>query len=91
LSKASEESLDGIARHLKSYGDDFVGVFANFGDEAVESVTKYSDDAISAMKNGIEPKLISSLDELGVNPSKFTDYGITSKSVAETTETLVTS
>ncbi|MGI6084516.1 MAG: hypothetical protein ACOYIF_03615 [Acetivibrionales bacterium] len=36
------------------------------------------------MKNGIEPELISKLDDLGIKPSDFEKFDIVSREVAET-------
>ncbi|MFZ5988015.1 MAG: DNA/RNA non-specific endonuclease [Bacillota bacterium] len=79
ITKYGQDGLTAITR----YGDDLIGNVAKYGDEAVQSAIKYGDNAIKAMKNGIEPGLISKLDDLGVKPSDFEKFGIVSKEFAE--------
>lgn len=79
ITKYGEDGLTAIY----VYGDDLVQNIAKYGDEAVESAIKYGDNAIAAMKNGIEPSLISQLDSIGLTPANFSKYGIVSREAAQ--------
>ncbi len=72
LSKLPKSSLGDVAESLLRYGDDAANVIA-----------KYSDNALSAMKNGIEPNLIKNLDDLGIRPTNFNSCNIITKEAAE--------
>jgi hypothetical protein len=72
-------------RAIKVYGSDVLQLTKIYGDDAAKSAIKYGDNAVIAMKNGIDPSLISRLDDLGIKPADFSKCGIVSKEVAEAT------
>lgn len=71
---------------IAKYGDDAVDIFVKYGDEAVEVIGKYGDDAtriivdysdngFTALKNGITPKQINEIKEIGLTPDDFGGQG----------------
>ena len=60
------------ATQMLKYGDDAFDAIKTFRKEAVDIISAYQDDAIVALKNGIEPKVISDYaDALGQNGIDF--------------------
>lgn len=76
--------IDGINALLK-YKADLIAILGSFSDNAddvVGFVIKFGDEAVDAMKNGISPGLISSLDDLGISPARYIEYNIVSQEIA---------
>ncbi len=84
--KHADEILDG----LKGSGltDDVLENIAKRGgtealEAASEVIAKHGDDAVAALKNGIDPNMINKLDELNVKPSDYDTLRIKDKESAE--------
>lgn len=78
------ERLDAGAIPQSPRGNDsLVTYMAKYGGDALESAVRYGDDAVGAMKNGIEPAQINKLADAGIKPTDFRKYKITDKEAAE--------
>ncbi|WP_010249271.1 hypothetical protein [Acetivibrio cellulolyticus] len=51
--------------------------------EIMECFGKYGDDALKAIKKGIDPEHIRELEELGIKPSDYKKLGIVSREIAD--------
>jgi hypothetical protein len=61
-----------------------IGIASGESAEAIAGiVTKYGDDAVNAIKNGISPEMIKKLEQLGIKPSEYEKLGITNGETAE--------
>lgn len=56
---------------LIKYGEDSVEVIGKYGDDATRIIMDYSDDGFTALKNGVIPKQINEINEIGLTPNDF--------------------
>ncbi|MDD5186530.1 MAG: hypothetical protein PHS84_14845, partial [Paludibacter sp.] len=75
--------MGSVIEAVSKYGADVLEVFGKYGFEITENIAKYGETAITAMKSGIEPSLITKLESYGIKPVDYIDLEIVNKEVAD--------
>jgi hypothetical protein len=77
--------IDGINALLKYKGDliAIIGSFSDNADDVVGFVIKFGDEAVDAMKNGIDTGIIKRLEYFNITPKEYSVNNIISKETAE--------